>query len=77
MIDLLYNFLEVIIRAAMYLIIIIGGYVLFGALSLRCSVFASEDDTWKKCIRRSWINTLRMRPPYDSIEEKQATDAGD
>lgn len=60
---------EIVLRIIGYIIGIVGGYVLLGALYLRCSIFATEDDTWSKCIKKSWINTINMRPWYDRIDD--------
>ena len=61
--------IEIVLRVAIYYGITVGGHVLLGALYLRCSVFATEDDTWRKCIKKSWINSRRMRPWYCEIED--------
>lgn len=60
---------EAILRIAIYYGIAVGGYILIGALYLRCSCFSTEDDTWSKCIKKSWINSSRMKPWYTKIDE--------
>lgn len=60
---------EIILRIIGYIVAIFGGYVLFGALCLKCSIWATEDDTWIKCIKKSYINTINMRPWYDRIDD--------
>ena len=61
--------IEIILRIIGYVVIFVGGYVLLGALSLWCSVFAEEKICFKKCLKYAWINTLRGRAWYDKIDE--------
>lgn len=60
--------IEIVLKVTIYYGIVVGVYVLLGALYLWGSVFATEDDTWWKCIKKSWINSRRMRPWYYKIE---------
>ena len=60
--------IELIFRIAMhvcfYLGIYIGGYTLIGALYLWSSIWATEDDTFIKCLKRSWRATREGKPWY-------------
>lgn len=60
--------IEIIFRIAMYVCfylgIYIGGYTLIGALYLWCSIWATEDDTFIKCLKRSWRATREGKPLY-------------
>ena len=67
---MLKEILILILKFVIYYNIIIGSYVLIGALYLRCSIWATKD-TWCKCIKQSWINSCRMKPWYSKIEDEK------
>lgn len=56
--------IEIIFRMVIYSSIYIGGYTLIGALYLWSSIWATEDDTFIKCLKRSWRATKEMKPWY-------------
>lgn len=55
---------KIIFETIKYYCIYIGGYTLIGALCLWCSIWATEDDTFIKCIKRSWRATRKGIPWY-------------
>lgn len=56
--------IKAICMFAMYAGIYIGGYTLIGALYLWSSIWATEDDTFIKCLKRSWRATREGLPWY-------------
>ena len=53
---------EIIKYICIYYWIYIGGYTLIGALYLWSSIWATEDDTFIKCLKRSWRATREGIP---------------
>lgn len=46
-----------------------GGYTFVGALYFWRSPWATEDDTFIKCIKKAWKHTIRMEPWFVNIED--------
>lgn len=67
--EIIMHIIKVILTSAKYYGIVFGGYVFIGALYLRCSICSTEDDTWGKCIKKSLINTIKMKPWYTKIDD--------
>lgn len=56
--------IKAICMFVMYASIYIGGYTLIGALYLWSSIWATEDDTFIRCLKRSWRATREGLPWY-------------
>ena len=58
--------IEAILRMVTLISFSIGGYTLVGALYFWSSAFATEEDTFIKCIKKSWRYTKEMKSWYES-----------